>query len=171
MDPILVSLTETTKAVQTLKDIPFERAADPITALKLDNITESILLLSNVLLNYVSDSTILFNENNFKPLNLQHCQDSYSNITEVTDILLEKANQLVDKSNQSMPNEVELYPLVQPIKKKQKNPNNNGHASIKPQERFKSSIDNSNTPFVRKIQFKPNAKRPLDQTTDPNQFL
>lgn len=151
MESILSTLTQTTKTIQSLNDITFQKAAHPKIAKQFNAITNSLLSLSNTLLKYTTQE----NET-YIPLTLQNINDSYQNVTQITDSLLEKANHLMDTS-----------PLLytQPKQKKQK------LTLPRPQSLFAHTIDNTNTPFIRKILFKPNAKRPLDTTTNPLEFV
>ena len=165
MEDFLAQLVKTTKTVQGIsaQDVPFYKASDPILAAKFTDISNEILTVANLLLEYTCASSNVYGEI-IRPadsinLTLEDVADNYGDVSEITDHLLEKANIYLDDA---LGKNKDTQSLI--FDTKTKTPNSKYRATnlLRPQLRFDEQIDNSNTPFTRKITHKPNALRALN---------
>ncbi|KAI8802817.1 ribonuclease H-like domain-containing protein, partial [Cladochytrium replicatum] len=155
------SLVEATKISQflTTDDYSFYKLAHPDVGERLSKTGDKLLGLCNRLLGH----TALPGANALQFENIDEVMDDFYPVVEIVDHLLEKADVCMDevtgRNKQNAPNNFGIVAAIDtPTPRVQKNTN-----IIRPQLKFHDKIDNSNnTPYIRRITHKPNAKRPLD---------
>ncbi|CAM0139883.1 exosome nuclease subunit [Umbelopsis sp. WA50703] len=165
---LFAALTGATRAANAIpiSDLGYYRSLDRDFAKTLDSCSEKVLKLSNNMLKYASvdepESSQRFHD-------VDDVLDRYGVAIDVVDNLLEKADVGLDdlrgQRNRTEPVMNQTDPVVAQVATKGKSEYKMLHAQniIRPQLRFKDTIDNSsNTPFIPKLTFKPNSKAPLD---------
>ncbi|KAG2173280.1 hypothetical protein INT43_004654 [Umbelopsis isabellina] len=165
---LFAALTGATRAANAIpiSDLGYYRSLDRDFAKTLDSCSEKVLKLSNSMLKYAS---VEESESASRFHDVDDVLDRYGVAIDVVDNLLEKADvgldELRGKRNRTEPVMNQTDPVVAQVATKGKNDYKMLHAQniIRPQLRFKDTIDNSsNTPFIPKLTFKPNNKVPLD---------
>ncbi|KAH8552731.1 ribonuclease H-like domain-containing protein, partial [Umbelopsis sp. PMI_123] len=165
---LFTALTGATRAANAIPiaDLGYFRSLDRGFAKTLDSCSEKVLNLSNNMLKYAS-----VDDSEAAPrfYDIDDVMDRYGIAIDVVDNLLEKADvgldELRGQRNRTEPVMNQTSPVVAQVATKGKADYKMLHAQniIRPQLRFKDTIDNSsNTPFIPKITFKPNSKTPLD---------
>ncbi|ORY07321.1 hypothetical protein K493DRAFT_310245 [Basidiobolus meristosporus CBS 931.73] len=159
------SLLGATKAASVLpSDLSFHKSLDLDLATALDNCSSKVLRMSNELLKHAGgDIADTYYD-------LDDVQDRYDGVVDVVDNLLEKADVCLDehtgKLNASLSTATfQSAASVAKLATDDKAEYHLIHAQniLRPQLKFKDTIDNSaSTPWIRKIQEKPNALVPLD---------
>ncbi|KAJ3100987.1 Exosome component 10 [Phlyctochytrium planicorne] len=150
------------------RDLLFYKSSCPEFSKLLDNAGEKILGLCTQLLSRGNKS--------IRPLEeLDDVVDRYDEVVDAVDVFLEKADICLDdalgkKKTVGVGNTpVQSAPVVVKIKSAVGSQRENDYQVVhaqnitRPQLLFEDKIDNSNTPFVRKLGFKDNAMRPLDE--------
>lgn len=150
-------------AFLTGKDLPFMRSVPEINE-ELAAVSDQILLVSNSQLQKYSEC-------DFKLHDYIH---NFSPIQEIIDSVLENVDGLLDGYTRlkNAPSIIKGTPSqIQSHSTNAKRPDIN----LRPQLKFKDTVDNSNTPFCPIIKYKPNAQRPLekienscDETPEPH---
>ncbi|GAB5585904.1 exosome nuclease subunit [Umbelopsis nana] len=180
---LFTALTGATRAANAIPiaDLGYYRSLDRDFAKTLDSCSEKVLKLSNNMLRYASVDDV---ESAPRFYDIDDVMDRFGMAIDVVDNLLEKADVGLDdlrgQRNRTEPIMNQTTPVVAQVATKGKADYKMLHAQniIRPQLRFKDTIDNSsNMPFIPKITFKPHSKVPLDpritelaaQTINPNQ--
>ncbi|KAJ3391974.1 Exosome component 10 [Lobulomyces angularis] len=172
IDSLGPAISRFVKATNSLftSDLNFNRASDPEFAENLNKKSDRILNACNKLLSYVDPT---FNmENNFTEL--EQVVDNFDRVVDWTDSLLEKSDTLIDEISGKGRNYISRHLKQQTstiltidLPKSKSSSNVNKRQFIysqnirRPQLEFEDKVENSNTPYIRKIKYKPNAKREL----------
>ncbi|KFH63970.1 hypothetical protein MVEG_09795 [Podila verticillata NRRL 6337] len=152
------TLVKATKAANAISagDVSFYRSLDRSFASNMDDASSASLDMCNSLLGQASNSTseIISDADDMR--------DRFDIISDVIDNLLEKVDVAMDEMKaprKKGANSAQSAPTVA-LAKTDKLEYKLLHAQhiVRPQLRFADPVDNSNTPFVRKIAVKPNAQ-------------
>jgi exosome complex exonuclease RRP6 len=140
------SLVGLTKACQFVKpaDWSFLRSDEQI-ATNLDKSSDLILGLFNQTFQYCNDDLVEYQNSNDFIYNFQPVLDVVDNLLEKADVCIHK---IIGRTIQLVPKLPEDAPVSNIIK---------AGGQLRPQAKFRDKIDNSNTPFVPKLSFKPNS--------------
>jgi len=161
------TLVKATKAANAIPagDVSFYRTLDRAFAVNMDDASNATLELCNGLLHQAGgpEGELLNDSDDFK--------DRFHLITDVVDNLLEKVDVALDEMKSPKKKGNALVPQSAPVvalAKSNKLEYKLIHAQniARPQLRFPDPVDNSSSPFVRKITSKPNAKVDLNYGMD-----
>ncbi|KAF9425478.1 exosome nuclease subunit [Podila epigama] len=155
---LLSTLVKATKAANAIpaNDVSFYRSLDRNFATNMNDASSASLDLCNQLLGQASNSTaeVLMDGDDVR--------DRFDIISDVIDNLLEKVDVTMDEMkgiNKKGSTSAQSAPTIA-LAKTEKLDYKLVHAQhiVRPQLRFPDPVDNSNSPFIRKITYKPNAK-------------
>ncbi|KAI8819182.1 ribonuclease H-like domain-containing protein [Fimicolochytrium jonesii] len=169
---LFTALVGVTKASQFLQpnELGFYKASVEGFDESLTNAGDQLLEACNRLLKH-STSKAVPTSDRVRPFeDADDVTDRFAAVVDTVDHLLEKADMNLDKVTgrikKNAPGNVpgQSAPVIMQVQTKQNTFRKVVHAQniSRPQLSFEDKVDNSNTPFVRKITQKPNAKRPLD---------
>ncbi|KAF9936813.1 exosome nuclease subunit [Mortierella alpina] len=162
------TLVKATKAANAIPagDVSFYRTLDRAFAVNMDDASNATLELCNGLLQQAGgpEGEVLNDSDDFKD-RFHLITDAVDNLLEKVDVALDEMKSPKKKGNALVPQSAPVVALAKSNKLEYKLIHAQNIA--RPQLRFPDPVDNSSSPFVRKITSKPNAKVDLNYGMDP----
>ncbi|KAJ3085753.1 Exosome component 10 [Quaeritorhiza haematococci] len=170
------ALVQLTKATANLNpsDLPFYKSTSSSFGKELPKTAQQILGLCNDLLLYTDveagGSASIDTHNAPFYEDVDDVTDNFDGVVDVLDNLLEKTDVCLDEiTGRKRKEDSTVFSQSAPMLIVQQAGAGNSerkyihaHNILRPQLKFEDRLDNGNTPFVRKITYKPNALQPLD---------
>ncbi|KAJ3210590.1 exosome nuclease subunit [Dinochytrium kinnereticum] len=169
-DNLLTALSSATTSSAFLgtRDLIFFKSSCPELTSVLDSTGEKILNMCNQIMTRGTKRLKAFEE-------LDDVVDRYDEVIDIVDSLLEKADICLDeakgknKKNGQGNTPLQAAPVVMKLKSSGVNARQTDYYQVvhaqnitRPQLLFEDKIDNTNTPFIRRLKEKHNAMKPLD---------